>query len=759
MAATGPTYRDAAAPIDARVRDLLSRMTLEEKAAQLLSLGFTKGKILDAQGNFAPDKAQAALANGIGQIARPSERNGTKHRDAGASITGTVNFVNAVQRHLVEHTRLGIPALFHEEALHGLMDEGATVFPSATGLASTWDPALVEQIYTVAAREGRLRGSTVALAPVLDLARDPRWGRVEEFFSEDPVLVSAMAIAAVRGLQGRTRPIAPDRMFATLKHFVHANPEGGLNLAPAVVGERTLREAYLVPFVNTIKAADPAILMPSYNELDGVPMHANRAMLETVGRQRLGFRGAYFSDYNGITNLISQHHMAADDAGAAVLAINAGVDAELADSKAYIHLPELVRAGRVKEARVDEAVAQILRLKFEAGLFEHPYTDLPLALRQTNTQADVRLARTAAEKAIVLLKNDGLLPLRAGLRLAVIGPNAAQPQFGGYSGDNAKAVSVLDGLKALSDLTVDYAEGVRLAEVEPSPLPRRMTPLHPVDPTSNDRRIAEAVEVARRSDTVLLVLGDAPETTREAIFANAPGDRDTLNLFGDQDRLVEAILATGKPVVALLLNGRALAVTRLAHGANALLEGWYLGQEGGHAVADVLFGRVNPGGKLPVSFPRSGGAVPVYYNHHPSSEVHRYIEDERTALFPFGHGLSFTTFDIAAPRLSRISIRASQNVAVEVDVTNTGTRTGEEVVQLYIRDDISSVPRPVLELRHFQRVSLKPGEKKTLRFDLTPDDLAFWDIDMAWTVEAGTFTVFAGSSSEQLVSATLLVVA
>lgn len=759
FAAQTAVYRDPKAPIEARVRDLVSLMTIDEKVAQLRCAWFGKAAFLDAAGDFAPDKAAKSIPHGIGQIARPGDWAGTakyrqlQFRDAGA----TVALINAIQRYHVEQTRLGIPALFHEEAAHGFVGSNVTVFPSPPALGSTWDPELVERVFTVAAREARARGATVVLAPVLDLARDPRYGRVEEFFGEDPYLVGKMGVAAVRGFQGRARPLAKDRAFATLKHFIHGSPQGGLNIAPTDIGERTLRGTYLVPFARVIAEADPAIVMPAYNEVGGVPAHANFDLLLKTGRQRLGFKGAYFSDYGGITNLAEHHHMAANNDDAAELAMLAGVDTELPDGQAYAALPKLVAAGRIPMSRIDDAVAQVLRLKFEAGLFEKPYVDAAAVARATNRPADVALARTAAAKSIVLLKNDGLVPLdrRRPLRLAVIGPNAKDPLFGGYSGAQERAVGILDGIKAAAtrNIVVSYSEGVRLLKEEP-----RNRPFVLEESAANEPRIAEAVAAANAADVVLLVVGDRPAITREAVQYNAPGDRRTLGLFGDQDRLVEAIAATGKPIVSLLLSGRPLAVPRLAEVSRAMFEGWYLGQEGGHAFADVLFGAVNPGGKLTMTFPREVGDLPVYYNRQPSADVNQYVEGKPTPLFPFGHGLSYTTFDIAAPRLNRAEIGRAAPFAVEVDVTNTGSRAGDEVVQLYIRDDVSSVPRPVLELKAFQRITLAPGQMRTVRFDLGPDELAFWNIDMKWVVEPGTFTISAGGSSATLKSAKLAVI-
>jgi beta-glucosidase len=617
---------------------------------------------------------------------------------------------------------------------------------------------------TASVKSARLRGGTLALAPVLDLLRDPRWGRAEEYFGEDPFHVGQMGIAAVRGLQGQ-RPLADDRLFVTLKHFIHGSPQGGINIAPADISERTLREIYLVPFEMVLGATDAAAVMPAYNEVGGVPAHASFELLQKTGRERLGFQGPYFSDYRGITNLMARHKVVADLDEAALMALRAGIDAELPDAVAYARLPALVREGHVKEATLDTAVARILTLKFEAGLFERPYSDAARARKGTQTVADVALARRAAQRSLVLLKNDGVLPLdpNARMKLAIIGPNAKPPLFGAYSGHNPKALSVLDGLRAAtagSAVRIEHADGVWITppyDGDPSHAPLKLVP-----PANNARRIAEAVELAKRSDLVVLVVGDNPTITREALTITRPngavvlpGDRRSIGLYGYQDALVDALLAAGKPVVALLLNGRPLATPRLADGASALLEGWYLGQEGGPAVADVLFGRVNPGGKLPVSIPRSAADLPIFYNRHLSADVNAAIEGPRQPLFPFGHGLSYTRFTLSAPRLSRTQIAVGDSVDVEVDVTNIGLRAGDEVVQLDVRDDISSVPRPVLELQGFQRVSLAPGVRRTLRFTLTPRELAFWNLDMQRVVEPGSFTISTGNSSSLLQSVSL----
>ena len=757
-------YPDRALPIPARVADLLGRMTLEEKAAQLCCLWAGKTRLIDrTSGLFDPARAKAAIPDGIGQIARPSDTFGTASgvRQPFREPADAVAFINGIQRHCVEQTRLGIPALFHEETAHGLMVKGATSFPIPTALGSSFDTELVEQVFTLVARQARIRGITVGLSPVLDIVRDPRWGRNEEFFGEDPFHVGAMGLAAVRGLQGTARPIAGDRIFATLKHFVHGTPQGGVNTAPADMSERTLRALYLPPFAKSIGAGHAAIVMPSYNEVAGVPAHADRPLLQETGRGLLGFRGVYMSDYNAIDRLVSDHHVAADKKEAALLAMKAGVDVDLPDSACYTHLPELVRTGRLPMERLDEAVARVLALKFEAGLFENPYVDEKRAARVLADPAGLALARRAAERSLVLLKNDGILPLDPAQprRIALIGPNAVAPRLGGYArapedGD----VGILAGLKAAAGkaMVIEQADGVWITQ--PSTMLRpEIASIRVVPPAENAARVAEAVALAQRCDTVILVVGDNEQVTREAVTPGLPGDRRTLGLFGDQDALVEALLATGKPIVAVLVNGRPLAVTTLAERANALVESWYPGQQGGHAIADVLFGRVNPGGKLSVSLPRAVGEIPITYDRHPSSGLYPYVEGKAQPLFPFGHGLSYTTFDVSAPRLSAARIAPSGKVQVEVDVANTGTRDGDEVVQLYIRDEQSSVPRPMLELKGFRRVTLKPGARTTVHFELGPDELGFWDVDMNWSVEPGSFRISAGNSSAALKHTQLVV--
>ena len=762
-----PLYKDASQSIAARVEDLLSRMTLDEKVAQMMAVWEHKDLIQDASGNFSAAKAGASFRYGLGQIARPSDRRGVavdSNGAAGASGTHgrgpreTADYTNAAQHWALENTRLGIPIMMHEESLHGYVARDATSFPQAIGLASTWDPALLTRIFSVAAREMRARGATLALAPVVDVARDPRWGRIEETFGEDPTLVSEMGLAAMRGFQGETLPLASDKVFVTLKHMTgHGQPANGTNTGPADLGERELRTDFFPPFQKAVANLPIRAVMPSYNEIDGVPSHINKWLLTDILRKEWGYQGSVVSDYFAIRELVVRHKLFGDLGAAASAALEAGVDTETPDGEAYRLLPGLVRSGKVPQAEVDAAVRRILRMKFESGLFEHPYVDAGLAEARTATPDAQALARQAAREAIVLLKNDrALLPLdpaRIG-HLLVVGTHARDTPIGGYSDEPKHVVSVLEGLQnaAQGRFKVDYSEGVRITES------RQWTgdEVKLVDPAVNARLITDAVAAARKADVVVMVLGDNEQTSREAWADNHLGDRSSLDLIGQQNDLAAAILALGKPTVVVLLNGRPLSINMLAEKAPAIVEGWYLGQETGNAVADVLLGSANPGGKLPVSIARSVGQLPIFYNRKPSAR-RGYLFDTTSPLYPFGYGLSYTSFSIGAPRLARESIGKAESTQVAVDVTNTGARTGDEVVQLYVRDDFSSVTRPVIELKHFQRVTLAPGERRTVAFNLKPDDLALWNAQMKHVVEPGTFTISAGPNSVDLKSVTLTV--
>ncbi len=762
-----PLYKDPAAPIPARVKDLLGRMTLEEKVAQMRCIWTAKGEVQDGRGAFSAEKASKACPHGLGMIARPSDRQGGSAA-AGAGDDGarsnrgaaeTAAYTNAAQKWAVEQTRLGIPLFFHEEALHGYVARDATCFPQAIALASTFDPALVRKVFSVAAREMRARGANLALAPVVDVAREPRWGRIEETFGEDPHLCAEIGKAAVLGLQGEERKLGKDKVFATLKHMTgHGQPESGTNIGPAEVSERTLREEFFPPFERIIKETHAAAVMPSYNEIGGLPSHANRWLLHKVLREEWGFKGLTVSDYFAVNELIGRHHVAATPQQAALRAVNAGVDIETPDTFGYQLLPQLVNEKKISVAEIDSVVARILEWKFLSGLFEQPYADTALADQLTAAPEAVALAREAAARAVVLLKNDkGLLPLdgkKVG-KVLLLGTHAKDTPIGGYSDVPRHVVSVHEALKAESErqgFQFDYREGVRITE-------ERIWGKDEIIFTpaaTNDRLIAEAVAAARNADTIIMVLGDNEQTSREAWSDSHLGDRQTLDLIGRQNELAQAIFDLGKPTVVFLLNGRPLSVNLLAERAGALLEGWYLGQETGNAAVDILFGRANPGGKLPVSVARHVGQLPIFYNHKPSAR-RGYIDGSTRPLYPFGYGLSYTSFAIGEPRLAQASITGKGSTTLSVEVSNTGTRAGDEVVQLYIRDDISSVTRPVLELKGFQRVTLQPGEKRTLTFGINPSDLQFYNADMQRVVEPGSFTISVGPNSAELKSAKLLV--
>jgi beta-glucosidase len=754
-----PDYKNARLPVERRVADLLSRMTLEEKVAQLVCLWAERPQVKPQtdfstdRGDFSPEKARVVMKNGIGQIARQRERKDPRE----AAI-----FANALQKWLVENTRLGIPAIFHDEILHGLMAPQGTSFPTPISLASSWDTDLVSKIFTAAALETRARGSHFVLGPNLDLARDPRWGRTEETYGEDPYLVSRIGVAVIKAIQGPGPGVDGEHVIATAKHFAaHGQPEGGTNIAPANFSERVLREYFLPSFEAAVKEAHVMSVMASYNEIDGVPSHANRWLLGKLLRQEWGFDGLIVSDYYGIPQLESLHHVAGNKAEAARLAMEAGVEAEVPDPDCYQTLVQLVRDGKVSEATLDQAVARNLRAKFLLGLFENPYVDPDRAARVTNSAAHRELAAEAARRSIVLLKNEqNLLPLDMNRlkAIAVIGPNADRAHLGGYTDPTpARSVSVLDGIrnKVGSRIKVNFARGCKITQeggdwwADAS---------HPGDPNEDEKLITEAVEVAKASDVALLVIGGNEDTNKEAWANEHLGDRDSLELVGRQNDLVKAVLATGKPTVVVLINSGPLSVNYVAENVPAILEGFYLGEETGTGVSDVLFGDYNPAGKLAVSFPRSVGQLPIYYNYKPTAK-RGYLYTSKEPLFPFGYGLSYTTFEYSNLRVSPAQVGPGGQAQASVTVTNTGRRAGDEIVQLYIRDLVSSVTRPVKELKDFRRITLAPGESKTVTFTITPDKLSYYNLNMERVVEPGSFDIMVGTSSVKYQTAKLEVVA
>jgi len=751
-------YRDPKLPVEQRVADLLSRMTLEEKVAQMEGAWenrqfFSDSKTLfvDQDGNFIPENAAVLLKNGLGEISRPSEKRGPRQMAI---------YTNTVQKWVKENTRLGIPVLFHDECLHGHVAPGGTSYPQAIALSSTWDPALVQSVFTATAAEVRARGAQHCLAPVLDLARDPRWGRTEETYGEDPYLVSRIGLAAILGLQG-TGAIDRSHVMATAKHFAaHGQPEGGTNVAPGNYSERVIREYFLKPFETAVKDGHVQTVMASYNEIDGIPSHSNKHLLDDILRHEWGFDGVIVSDYFGITDLVTLHHVVATNAEAGKMAVEAGVEIELPFEAAYPSLVDQVHQGRVSESSIDRAVAHLLWAKFEAGLFENPYVDPDYAERLVNNAEHQQLALQAAHEAIILLKNqNNLLPLDKSKykRIAVIGPNAADLHLGGYSNKPGRGVSILQAVKDKvgSSAEVVYSEGCKITETFPDWDADKVVL---GDPALNAKRIQEAVAGAKKSDLVILALGENEQTSREAWAVNHLGDRDKLDLLGNQDDLVKAILATGKPTIVYLQHGRPNSINYIAENVPAILDGWYLGQEGGAAIADVLFGDYNPGGRLPITVPRSVGQLPDYYYQKPSAK-RGFLGASITPLFPFGWGLSYTSFKYENLRVTPDTIGPQGTTTVSVDVTNTGKISGTEVAQLYIRDEVSSVTRPVKELRGFRRLALDPGKTQTATFILGPEELSFLDREMHRVLEPGSFKIMVGGNSVDLVETKLNVAA
>ena len=758
-------YRDRAAPAAARAEDLLARMTIEEKIVQLMAVWESKTAIFDSSLEVDPAKLKARYPNGLGQFSRPSDATGpvSPRVQPRRDVRETVELVNALQKFAVEETRLGIPVFFHEEGLHGYAAVGATSFPQAIGLASSWDPSLIREVNSVTALEIRARGAHLVLSPVVDIARDPRWGRIEETFGEDPFLVGEMGVASVLGLQGESSDgrLPPGKVFATLKHMTgHGQPQSGLNVAPAPFSERELRENFFPPFQAAIDRAGIELVMASYNEIDGVPSHVNNWLLQDVLRDEWGFDGVVVADYYAIDQLVDLHHVAQDLKQAAVRAFNAGVDIDLPNGNAYPALPGAIREGLVDESRIDAAAKRVLELKFRAGLFEEPYADADYAGQITNNEEARALARKAAERSIVLLKNDGMLPLKLpenrGRRdqqvIAVIGPNAAVARLGGYYGEPPHTVSILDGIKEkVGDAAeVRFAQGVVITENDDW----WADEVVPGDPEENRHLIREAVDVARGADVILLAIGDTEQTSREGWADSHLGDRASLDLVGEQQELFDALRALEIPLAVVLINGRPLSTVAISERADAIIEGWYLGEQGGHAMADVLFGDVNPGGKLPVTIPRSVGQLPMYYNYKPSAK-RGYLFETTEPLFPFGWGLSYTSFELGSPRLSKDRIKTNDQVEVEVSVRNTGQLAGDETVQLYVRDKVASVTQPVQELKGFERVTLAPGEQRIVRFTLTPDTFRIWNDKMEHVVEPGEFEIMTGANSVELDSVTL----
>lgn len=766
-------YQNPALPINERVKDLLDRMTIEEKAAQMVSVNNEVKNLIgfNADGTFNLTAFKEAVPNGIGQITRPSETRGGASqtgsgRDEPLSAYENALLNNALQKYFIEETRLGIPAIFHEECLHGLVAKDATSYPHPIALAGMFDLDLTERIYASIAEETRSRGAHQALTPVLDIARDARWGRVEETYGEDPFLAAEMAKAAVRGFQGDATFTSKKHIVATLKHFAaHGQPVGGMNTAPANYSERVLREIHLFPFKEAIQETGALSVMSSYHEIDGVPGSASTWLLQDILRDEWGFTGFVVSDYFSIRELherwgVNTHRVARSGKEAAALAIKAGVNIELPNPDTYLTIPELVESGEIAVSTIDRLVGDMLRVKFQLGLFDDPYINAEHAQGlDGNEPSRKALALEAALKSITLLKNSNQqLPLNedALTTIAVIGPNADRAMVGGYTGEQPYHVTVLEGIRNRVGQHVEvlYAEGSKIT-VGGSWVEDKVTL---PDEEEELRRLEEAVEIANKADVVILALGGNEQTAREAWNNYHMGDRASIDLFGNQNRLVDALYETGKPIISVVFSGRPLAYNNLHEKSQALFHAWYLGQESGNALAQTIFGDVSPSGKLPISFPRSVGHLPVYYNHKPSAR-RGYLLDDVTPLFHFGYGLSYTSFSLGEPRLTNQEISKEESTDVLVEITNTGPFTGDETVQLYLRDRYSSVTRPVKELKGFERVTLAPGASTIVRLQITPEHLKFYDINMDYVVEPGEFSVFVGTSSrdEDLQELTLTV--
>ncbi|TSD63305.1 glycosyl hydrolase [Inquilinus sp. KBS0705] len=743
-AANAQLYKNPKATVAARVKDLLARMTLEEKVAQM---------------SMSPLKSSTDSKIAYGFVESPFV---TVGEVASQSI--------AAKQYAKQNTRLGIPLIQIGEALHGQLTGGATIFPQAIAQGSTWNPALIEKMGSVIAYEATSSGVDQALSPLFDLIRDPRFGRVEECLAEDPYLVGRLGSAFVTGMQGTAAQsrigIGKDKVMTTAKHFAaYSIPVAGINLGPASVGERELRSVFLPPFRDAVQKANIYSVMPSYNEIDGVPAHANNFLLRQILRTEWGFKGFVFSDYEGLSMLYSFHRIVKDAEGAALRGISAGVDVEAPKPDAYAQLIKLVKAGKVKQAAIDTAVSRILTAKFKAGLFEKPLVDTTQLKVRVHTREHVALSQQIAEESIILLKNDKqLLPLNINnlKSLAVIGPNANQVQYGDYSStrDSRSGTTILDGIKQLAGnkLTVNFAKGCDLSSMDKS-------------------GFDEALNAANKSDAVVVVLGTTsvvfsgigwnghtPEGEPKDPFTCGEGyDVSDISPQGVQRELLQTLYKTGKPIILVLVHGRPWSISWEKENIPAILEAWYPGEKGGSAVANILFGRVNPSGRLNVSIPQSTGHIPVFYNHVSSGRgfYHNpgsaskpgqdYVFASTDALFPFGFGLSYTSFTYSNLKTSKAIFAKGDQVEVSVQVSNTGAVAGKEVVQLYLGNKVNSVTTPVMALKGFDKIDLKPGETRTVKFTLTPDDIGIWNAAMKWVTEPGTFDVMIGRSATDIV--------
>jgi beta-glucosidase len=748
------SYRNPSLPIPARVEALMGQMTLDEKLAQLIS--YWAHEVQDDK-DFSESKAGPLLRHGIGQISR-SAGNTTLEPVAVA------RFNNALQSFLVKETRLGIPAIVHEESCAGYMGLGGTMYPQMLGLASSWMPELAERMTTEIRQQLRAVGAHEGLAPVLDVARDPRWGRVEETFGEDAVLASQFGAAYIRGLQNES--LKDGGVMATAKHFVgHSFSQGGQNCAPVRLGLDDLWNIYLLPFQAAIRAGLHC-MMNAYPALDGELVAASRRIMTELLREKLGFKGLVVSDYEAIPMIHSYHRMAASRQEAAILGLSAGIDVELPTADCYGEpLKAALDAGEISMDLINDSVCRHLTKKFELGLFENPFVEAGRVQEVFETPAQRSLAREIARSSLALLKNDGSLPLKQDIKtLAVIGPNAHDPRafLSDYS---YAAVFELMSLRIPPDsnFVAPNMEHIAAHSVKVTTVLEGLCSLLPgtkllhakgCERLGNDTSgFAGALEAAEQADVVVLVLGDKAGLTPDCTVGETRDSAD-LRLPGGQEQLFEAMVATGKPVVVVLVTGRPYAINMLAEKANAILWAGIPGEEGGPAIAETLFGVNNPGGKLVMTYPRHAGQLPLFYNQKPGGGTSNwygdYVSIESSPLYVFGHGLSYTQFEYSECETSSKQVRSGETLQVKVNIRNTGQVAGDEVAQLYICDEYGSVPRPVKELKGFTRLSLQPGESRTVTFLLPVDMLAYYDLDLNLVVERGTFKVMVGSSSADI---------
>jgi beta-glucosidase len=705
-------YKQSEVPIEQRVDDLLHRMTLEEKVRQLdLYSGATAlvDKHTDdthaASGAvFLPDRAESLWGTlGVGGI---------------HDLNPTPEQANTIQKWVIAHNRLGIPALFIEEGLHGF-DTG-TVFPAPVNLSATWNPQIAQQTAAAIAAEARATGVGMILAPVLDLAREPRWGRIEEDFGEDPYLTGQLGLAYVRGAQGESLN-SSDTVVAEPKHFAgHGSPEGGTNTSPVHLGERELRTVMLKSFEPAFREGHAMATMAAYHEIDGIPITADPFLLKKILREEWGFQGFVLSDLGAIERLYKVHRVAATPKDAACMAIRSGVDMQFYDFDHPVFqnaLIDCVHDGSLSQADLDRAVGSVLRVKFALGLFDRPFVDPALNARVHRSPEHLAVSLQSARESMTLLKNDGpLLPLSKSVRsIAVIGPNANTARYGDYEREtNGEHISLLEGIRALvpqANITFDAG-----------------------------KEIPAAVAKAKNAEVVILGLGEWQGISGEGF------DRSSLDLPGNQEQLLEAVVTTGKPVVLVLENGRPLTIGWSKQHVPAILEAWYPGEFGGQAIAETLFGDNNPGGRLTITFPRSVGQLPMFYNSDPS-RTYKYVDDDGKPLFPFGFGLSYTTFGYDHLAVQPPAPSSRDDVKVTVDITNSGDREGDEVAQLYVREDVSSVETPSRSLKGFSRIHLKPQETRTVVFLIPQNQLAVWNAERRWVVEPGRYTLWVGGSS------------